>query len=213
MGDHQFQEHSVERRALGRGQRRHLFGGRHAGHAHMAAAMRRMIHALMSGMRVGNRLAPLGQPAAHELDLVGLGGGDAPANVANCLRVGPRLDQPDHVHGLLVVDDHVLHEPDIGLGIAGVGDLRGLLGGQGARRLAGRTGLDDGRILRRCDRGQCAQADDSRAMEHETCRGLTEITQRPRPLCRSVAYQGNIVDPAVKAFRRPSAGSHRARTD
>ena len=161
MGDHEGQELAVELGARGlaqggqlrrRGHARHPRVSRmgrmiHPGVVRVMHARPRMARPRMAGRRIRRRLAALGQPAAHEGDLVGLGGVDASGDVADGLGVGALLDQLGHLHGLGVVQDHVLHELDVVGGEAVVGDARSLLAVQNARGLTGRAGLKDGRGL------------------------------------------------------------------
>jgi hypothetical protein len=106
---------------------------------------------------IGRCLAAVAQPFAHESNLVGLRRVDAPGGVDQRLAVGAVPDQRRHFDRLLVVEDHVLHEADVVGRKAGVGDLDRLLRGQRLGRLAGRSGLNDRRLLRAS--AGCGEAD------------------------------------------------------
>ena len=72
-----------------------------------------------------------------------------PATVSNCgflVRDGASAAIVDR---LLMMDDHHLHEGDVGGGEARVGDARRLDRGDDPDRGAGRAGLDDADRLRR----------------------------------------------------------------
>ena len=138
MTNHQRQEQASESGAFSGRERRHLLGRGHARHlvGHVHAVRRR---------RIGHRLAALGKPVLHEADLVTLRGLDTPGDIEQLGIVRPRADQRRHLQGLMVMRDHVAHEPDIGRGIARLGDGNGLCGAQYGDRLARRAGLDDRR--------------------------------------------------------------------
>ena len=149
VADHQLQEHPVEVGAFGLGQCRHLRRCRHAGHAvHLVRAVHGRVR-----LRIRHGFATRGQPLLHEGDLVALRGFDAPGGVDQRRRVGARSDQRGQFQRLVVVRDHVAHEPRIRGGVAGCGDLHRLVGRQLARLLARRTRVDDARLgHRRRDR-------------------------------------------------------------
>mgnify|MGYP003719390227 CR=1 FL=1 len=71
-----------------------------------------MIH---SGVMLHRRGLPaFGQPFAHEGDFIGLAGIDAPRDRHDIGIVAAALDQRGKINRLLVVDNHVLQEFDIG---------------------------------------------------------------------------------------------------
>lgn len=57
---------------------------------------------------------------------VTLAGVNAASDSDDVLLIGALLDQSGHIDGLLVVDDHALHEQDIRRGMAGVSKLYGI---------------------------------------------------------------------------------------
>ena len=147
VADHQIKEHAVEVVARGGGQGGHLFRGGHALHTRVTG-VGAVAH--VGGVRIvsgRDSLAALGQPGAHESHLVGLGGADARRHLDDLGGVGAVGHQGGHVDSLLVVDDHALHEGDVVVGIAVVGDARRVAGLKGAAGLAGGAGLDDGGVL------------------------------------------------------------------
>ena len=101
---HQLQEITIEVRATRGGQSFQLIGRRHACHARM----RGVTHA-----RHRHRLATVRQPAAHEGDFIFLRSVDTACHGKNFRRIGPVRCQCRHLDGLLVVDNHALHESDI----------------------------------------------------------------------------------------------------
>lgn len=106
--DHQLEKHSVELLSGGLDELGHLLVGHHA-------AGRPVIHdAVFGSSRVGNVIAPLLQPAGHELDLRLLSRPD-PSCELNDVRVGAAfLGQPGHVQCLGVVRDHSVCERYVG---------------------------------------------------------------------------------------------------
>ncbi len=85
------------------------------------------LHGVVS-RRVRHVFAALAQPPLHEFDLVLLRDVDASGNVADLRAIGAVGDELGHLERLMVVRNHVLHEPDVGRGVAGVRDNAGLLG-------------------------------------------------------------------------------------
>ena len=139
--DHQGQEQPVEVGALQGREPGHVGGRGHAGHGalHVHPAMHRGI---------GHALAAFAQPVLHEGDLVGLRGVD-PAGHRNQLgQVGAVFHHLGHLHGLVMVMDHVAHEGDVIDGVAGVGELDRLLRRQLRGLLPRRARLNDGNVLR-----------------------------------------------------------------
>ena len=108
MAHHQLQEQAVECSAFQRAEFGHLRGRGHAHHQ----VVRCMIHSRVMLHRRG--LPAFGQPFAHEGDFIGLAGIDAPRDRHDIGIVAAALDQRGKIDRLLVVDDHVLHEFDIG---------------------------------------------------------------------------------------------------
>ena len=164
MRDHELKEHPVEIGAAGRGKSGHLLGRRHARHArhhlmaHPAGVMLgrlMMRHARMVG-GVGRMFAALREPILHELDLIVLARQDAACGLGDLRIVGPAFDEIRHLHGLVMVMDHALHELDIGVDVGGVRDAARFLCAQRAGGLPGGAGLDDPRVLRG---GRCGQRD------------------------------------------------------
>jgi hypothetical protein len=152
--DHALEEEPIKFRSTGGSERGHLLRSRHARHAFVAgvipcpmASGRHRVTRVRGG-RARRCLATVAQPPAHERDLVGLGGGDPPGRIHNLAAIGPPADQRSHLHRLLVVQDHVLHEPHIIRGEACVGDADGFGRAQHARRLAWRSWLQDRHLLR-----------------------------------------------------------------
>ncbi|HAV48998.1 MAG TPA: hypothetical protein DCX75_01785, partial [Brevundimonas sp.] len=82
----------------------------------------------MTGVQVCGfqRQATRQQPVLHQVDLGFLAEGDAAADGPNGGRTGPGLQQFDHLHGLTVVDDHVLHEAHVFVGVGGAAEVDGL---------------------------------------------------------------------------------------
>ncbi len=127
MGDHQVEELAVEVCSFRSRQRGELRRGRHALHGRTRAAGARMVHRAVVHRGVvhrgeGEGLAAPGQPVAHELGLVLLRRDDPCRDGSQLRIVGPRRCQRGHLHRLLMMDDHHLHEADVGRGEAGVGD-------------------------------------------------------------------------------------------
>jgi hypothetical protein len=227
MRDHQLQEEPIERRPARLGQRRHLPGARHA--LHRVAGVGRVVQSWD-----GQRLAVSGQPLAHERHLVGLCRRDPAGDGDDGGVVGPLRDQRRHVHRLLVVDHHVLHECGIGGGVTGPRQPRGLSGGENARGLTGRARKHDRRVLRHCCRcisqqqacnqkphqrrhGSCLSSGDRPAARragamssilheapHPPCGG------RPRPAAtrRHPFQRANFATRVTEAWR-PGAQTHR----
>ena len=137
VGDHQLQEHPVEVGALGRGQFRHLLRRGHAGHS-MARVHRIVIR------RDRHLLAAVVQPPLHELHFVLLGQRDAPRRIDYLRPIGAIFNEFGHLHRLVVVRNHVLHEPDVIRRVARHGNVGRLFGRKLPRRLARRARLDDG---------------------------------------------------------------------
>ena len=148
MRDHQFQELLVERGTFKRSQLGHLLRRCHPGHHRMALNGAHIVS--HRGMRggIGHGLSAIAQPVLHEADLVRLRGVDALGDIEHLRVVGPVLDQRRHLHCLIVMLDHALHEGDVGGRETRVGDLYRLLGTQLAALLAGRAGLYDRHLLR-----------------------------------------------------------------
>ena len=141
VGDHQSEELLVELGARCCGERRHLIGARHAHHHVMRMAFHH---------RIFDRLAALRQPALHEGDFIGLARFDPASDFEQIFGVGAILGQQRHVHRLLVMDDHALHEGDIFGGVGGGGQFGRFLRRQGLARLPRRAGLHDRHGLRHC---------------------------------------------------------------
>ena len=139
VAHHHFQEQPVEIGAARDSQCFHLLRCRHADHARM----RGVAHA-----RHFQRLAAIRKPAAHEIYLVLLRGVDPARHGQDFRRVGAIFHQRRHVHGLLVVHDHALHEGYVRRGIGVARQLRRLVLAQRARGLAHGAGLHDGNFLR-----------------------------------------------------------------
>jgi hypothetical protein len=76
---------------------------------------------------------------------------DPPRDRDQFFGVGAVFHQHRHFERLLVVHDHVLHEGNIGSGVAGLREFGGLLGGQRLARLPRRAGLHDRHILRQSE--------------------------------------------------------------
>ncbi len=155
MRDHEGQEQPVEVGAAERRELRHLFGRGHAGHRalHVHPAMHR---------RVGHGLAAFAQPGLHEADLVGLRSVDPARHRHQFRQVGAVLHQFGHLHGLVMVMDHVAHEGDVVRGVPRVGELHRLLG----RELRG--------LLPRCARlhdGDVLQGEGARGQQHHGAGG------------------------------------------
>ena len=146
VGDHQGEELPVKLHALGRGQRLHLFGGGHACHGHVG-----MVTVVALHHRVFGRLPAFSQPAFHEGDFVSLARFDPSGNRHQFCGIGAILDQHRHVHCLLMMHDHVLHEDHVGRRVGGCRQRARLIGGQRAGRLPRRTGLHNRRTLRKGD--------------------------------------------------------------
>ncbi len=139
VGDHQRQEQPVEVRAFGGSEFGHLLRRGHAGHRVVG------VHCMVFG-RIGHRLAALTKPVLHELDLVSLRCIDAPGDVDQLLPVRAVGHQRGHLDGLVMVRDHVLHEPGIRRRVARIRDLNGLIRAELTRRLARRPRLNDRRL-------------------------------------------------------------------
>ena len=135
--DHQLKEQPVEIGSRGGGEVGHLLRCRHAGHALVG------VHGGVV-RRVRRRLAAVLKPGFHELDLVPLGELDAPGRVGQFRPVGAIGHQFRHLHGLLMVGNHVPHEPDVVRRVARNGNPNRLFGSEFLRRLAGRPRLHDG---------------------------------------------------------------------
>ena len=97
----------------------------------------------------GGRLAARGQPLLHEIDLVRLAGEDPPSYGDNTFVVGSISDQFGHGDRLLMVNNHHLHEGNIGVGVLCLGQLRCLFSGQRLARLTRSARLHN--LLRESD--------------------------------------------------------------
>jgi hypothetical protein len=97
-------------------------------------------------------LAAFPQPRLHEPDLVRLRGPDAAGGLDQVRLVGAIRRQRSHFESLVVMRDHVLHEPHVGRRIARDGDFYRIFGTELARRTTGGARLDD-RRLRQGNRG------------------------------------------------------------
>ena len=140
MGDHQGQKQTVEVGALQGREPGHVGGRGHADHGalHIHPAMHR---------RIRHALAALPQPILHEGDFVSLRGVDPAGHRNQFGQVGTLLHDCGHLHGLVMVMDHVPHERDIVRGVARVGELHRLLRRQRRGLLPRCARLNDGNIL------------------------------------------------------------------
>ena len=136
VGDHPLQELPVELGPLGRGSAAICCGVDMPGMVAWSAWRGGHRVAGMVGGGVGRVLAAVAQPILHELDLVFLRSIDPLGRVDHLAAGRPPVDQRRHLHRLVMVVDHVLHELDVVGREARVGDLAGFLGGQRTRRLA-----------------------------------------------------------------------------
>ena len=163
VGNHQAKEHAIELSTLKRGKLRQLLRGRHAGHLRMVHhRMHRVIHAGVIHPRMIHAhhhglFAAIRQPLVHEFDFVGLARKDAAGNSDDFLIIGAILNQPGHVHGLLMMDDHALHESHVGFDIGCLGQFRRFFSGQSAAGLTRSTRLHDRRRLRHRERRSAQQ--------------------------------------------------------
>ena len=141
VGDHELKEHPVEIGTLGIGKFSHLFRSGHAGHP--VAGMHSCVV-----RRIRRRLAAIAQPLLHECHLVLLGEGNSSRRVDHLLPVGAIGHEFGHLDGLMMVRNHVLHEPHVRGRIARVCYIGRFFGGEFPRRFARRAGLNDGRLGR-----------------------------------------------------------------
>ena len=141
MGDHQGQKKTVEVGALQGREPGHVGGRGHAGHGalHIHPAMHR---------RIRHALAAFPQPVLHEGDFVSLRRVDPAGHRNQFGQVGAVLHGFGHLHGLVMVMDHVPHERDIVGGVARVGELHCLRRRQLRGLLPRCARLNDGNILR-----------------------------------------------------------------
>ena len=100
----------------------------------------------MVGGGIRHFLAALAQPALHELDLVRLRGIDAAGHVDDRFPVGALRNQCRHLHGLVVVRNHVLHELGVGGRMAGARNVDSLFRAELSIGFARGARLDDGHI-------------------------------------------------------------------
>ena len=149
--DHEIKKLAVEIDALGGGQCRHLRRRRHALHHRPRMIHRTAGHHHRHMVRRGHyqRRTALGQPAAHELHLVLLRCQDPCRDGQQLRMIGPRRCERRHRHRLVVMDDHHLHEVDVGADEAGIGDPRRLGRGDDLDRRADRPRLDDADLRHR----------------------------------------------------------------
>ena len=105
----------------------------------------RDVHRVVGG-RVRYVLTAHTQPFLHELDLVCLRGVDEPGYVDQLGSIRAIGHQLSHLEGLMMVRDHVVHEPHVGRRVTGIGDLDRLLGAEFPPSLTRRTRLDDGHL-------------------------------------------------------------------
>ena len=117
------------------------------GHHLMIAVMASML--VLDARR---HLATISEPAAHKGDFIGLRRADLRRDLNNVLIVGALFHHVGHHDRLLVVRDHVLHEPDIVSRVCCCGYALGLIDGEVARIFAWGTRLHDWDILCRGDR-------------------------------------------------------------
>lgn len=120
--DHQLEEEPVEGAAGGAGERVELLLGKHAGH--QLAVTHGGVHV---GVRRRHLLVAGAEPALHLRDLVLLGDGDAFGEEEHLGAAGAVGHELGHDERLCVVSDHVLHEADIGEGVA-IADAAVLVG-------------------------------------------------------------------------------------
>ena len=111
----------------------------------MIATMMRHLHS--------HRLAAVGEPGGHEIHLVLLARIDPAGERDDIFIVGAAINQRGHFNSLLVVNDHALHEIDIGRRIGRTGKLARLFDCQNSVPFTGRTRLHDWNTLRKCSGG------------------------------------------------------------
>ena len=97
--------------------------------------------------RIRHALAAFTQPILHEGDFVSLRRVDSAGHRNQFGQVRAVLHEFGHLHGLVMVMDHVPHERDIVRGVAGVGELHRLLRRQLRGLLTRCARLNDGNIL------------------------------------------------------------------
>ena len=107
--DHALEPESVERGALRVGKGGHVGGGHHP--------HRVVIHVAVVHLAVDGLGAPLLEPRVHVRDLGGLRGLDARREILHRrTRLARRIEgKISHLHGLLMVRDHLLREHHVGL--------------------------------------------------------------------------------------------------
>ncbi len=139
VDNHHLQEQPVKLHPARGGQCGHLFGRGHARHPGV-------VHVPHARHVCG--LAISAKPFAHEIHLVLLRGSDARGGGGDHFIAGALGHQRGHFHRLLVVDDHPLHEGDIGRQEIDAGEPYRFLLAQHRGGLAGRSGADDLHLLR-----------------------------------------------------------------
>jgi hypothetical protein len=178
MSDHALEEQAVELDAARAPERLHLRLGRHARHVVMRAAVGAVAGMTASAQGIGRLAAPLAQPGLHEPDLVRLARADSPGGRNERRPVGPLIDQSRHLHRLMVVPDHVLHELHVEGRHPRVRNPRRLLRGQSARRLARRARLHDRRLGQR-PAGGGGQCERPARTEHQSDGNFALLEQGP----------------------------------
>jgi hypothetical protein len=153
MSDHPRQEEPVKRSSPRCTECRHLFRRRHARHSGVPVRM-----LAVRGRWIWCGLTPFPEPALHERDFVGLGSPNPSGYVMQLLPGRAVRHQRCHLHRLMMVVDHVLHEAHIVWGETRVRDLRGFGRTEHCGCLAGRAGLDNRYLLTHPGRGRRSQA-------------------------------------------------------
>ena len=154
--DHEGEEHAVKLGPLKRCKLRHIFGACHTSHLrvvhgvthHMVGMIHiRVVHTAMVHANHYGLFAARRKPLIHECDLVSLARQNPASDGDDIFVIGARCDQFGHFDRLLVVDDHALHESDIGIGVACFRNLTRLTGAERLARLTGSAGKKNGSVL------------------------------------------------------------------
>ena len=136
------------------------------------------MHCLVS-RRVWQGLIAIAEPLLHELDLVALRGIDSPGHVDQLGMIRTVGHQGGHLKGLVVVWDHIMHEPDVIRRVIGLGDRDRLIGTELSRRLSRCAWLDDGRTSQAAGR-----ADDRQSHERRPQAGTLKLSSEGYAGCR-----------------------------
>jgi hypothetical protein len=153
----------------------------------VAGLMTVVIHHLVVMVAVQLRylFTPEGEPPGHEGDLVSLGPFDPLGQLEDGGVLGPTMGHPAHLHRLLVMVHHVLHEADIGLRVPKTLRHHQLFGGQN------RAGRSRGAGLNRPGLGLCVRWRKGQDQESNTSKdGQVPNQMTPHEMMHEITSRG-----------------------